>query len=335
MLLTAILVFAPVAAQNPIDATLEPGFQAQASSVLSGNFSRATSACDDFNRADSPSMGPDWLEQAGDIEVLANEGHGVMNMSMMSHTGASGNYVGSTMSARFDTYGGLVYVAMVAGFADTGNNIFVKVQDNNIDGLYDRVFFYFGNNGGSWGGTSYYSDLATPTVSGTMTLYFDVSGDIAYLDIDNDASGLTETFSNDGLLGVAGFLGTGYGVGTYGSARFDDVDINDGCGGGTPTYTLAGLVGGGTATITITNATPLGSVLVGYSLAGAGPTMTPYGLVDMSPPISVLPTLTADAGGTATMSTGVPLRATGWTVYTQGVDIGSGLLTNSLAQVVL
>jgi hypothetical protein len=58
-------------------------------------------------------------------------------------------------------------------------------------------------------------------------------------------------------------------------------------------------------------------------------------MVDMSMPITQLPTLTANASGVASMSTGIPARATGFTVYTQAADLGSGMLTNSLAEVIL
>ncbi|MCP4091831.1 MAG: hypothetical protein GY747_00135 [Planctomycetes bacterium] len=104
---------------------------------------------------------------------------------------------------------------------------------------------------------------------------------------------------------------------------------------GSPLLSISGLVGGGIATINVSNATAGGAVLLGYSLSGAGPTMTPYGPVDMSPPISLLPSLTADPSGLASMSTGVPGRATGFTLYMQGVDLASGLLTSSLAETVL
>lgn len=107
----------------------------------------------------------------------------------------------------------------------------------------------------------------------------------------------------------------------------------DGPGG--PTYTITGLVGGGTATLTVTNATAGGSVLIGYSLAGAGPTNTAFGPVDMSQPITRLATLTANGSGVATMTSGVPSGATGLTIFTQAADLASGILTNSLAEVVL
>jgi hypothetical protein len=101
------------------------------------------------------------------------------------------------------------------------------------------------------------------------------------------------------------------------------------------TYTVTGLVGGGTVTLTVTGATAGGGVLLGYSLTGAGPTMTPFGLADMSAPITTLPALTANATGVATLSTSVPSRASGFTVYTQGADLGTSTLTNSLAEVIL
>jgi hypothetical protein len=103
----------------------------------------------------------------------------------------------------------------------------------------------------------------------------------------------------------------------------------------TPQLSLTNLVGGQVATIGFWNMTPSGMVLIGYSLTGAGPTPTPFGMVDMSPPISQLPLLTADAAGVGSLSTGVPARASGFTLYMQGADLSSGGLTNSLAEVIL
>ena len=102
-----------------------------------------------------------------------------------------------------------------------------------------------------------------------------------------------------------------------------------------PVYSIAGLVGGGTATLTVDYATVGGAVLIGYSLTGAGPTNTPFGPADMSTPITTLPTLIANGSGTASMSTSVPSRASGFTVYTQAADLGTGVLSNSLAELVL
>jgi len=126
---------------------------------------------------------------------------------------------------------------------------------------------------------------------------------------------------------------TAFGMWLVWDVGVDNMEIVVGPTG--PTLAVSGLAGGGMATVTVANATAGGNVLLGYSLTGAGPTATPYGLVDMSMPISTLPTLTADAAGAASLSTGVPAGATGLTLYSQGVDLSSGELTNSLAEVIL
>lgn len=59
MLLVSILACAPFAAQTPIDATKVSGFELQPSQITTSTMGRATSACDGFNRPDSPNMGPD------------------------------------------------------------------------------------------------------------------------------------------------------------------------------------------------------------------------------------------------------------------------------------
>ena len=149
---------------------------------------------------------------------------------------------------------------------------------------------------------------------------------------DGSYSASADLSAFDGMTGVQ--LGIHF-YGTYAQEWWVDNVVIDAGGAGGPVYSATGLVGGGTATLTVTGATASGGVLLGYSLTGAGPTNTPFGAVDMSAPISTLPTLTADAAGTASMTTGVPARASGFTVYTQGADLTSGMLTNSLAEVIL
>ncbi len=107
------------------------------------------------------------------------------------------------------------------------------------------------------------------------------------------------------------------------------------CGGpSAPDYSISSLVAGANAWLSLTNVTPNGSVIIGYSLAGPGPTMTPYGLVDMSLPILQLPPLIAYSNGTVSYVQAIPLTAAGLTIYTQAVDLSSGLLSNSIAEVV-
>lgn len=112
----------------------------------------------------------------------------------------------------------------------------------------------------------------------------------------------------------------------------DDINV-DGTGVAF-NYTITNLVAGSTATFSVSGGTAFGSVALAYSVTGAGPTTTPYGVLDLSAPINVLAILTADVNGDANLSPIVPGGLTGVTLYSQGVDLTSGLLTNSLAIVI-
>jgi len=112
----------------------------------------------------------------------------------------------------------------------------------------------------------------------------------------------------------------------------DDINV-DGTGVAF-NYSVSNLVAGSTATFSVTGGTAFGSMLLVYSLAGSGPTSTPYGPVDLSAPIKSLATLTADVNGDANLSPSVPAGLTGVTLYTQAVDLTAGLLSNSLAEVI-
>ncbi|PCJ54437.1 MAG: hypothetical protein COA70_04750 [Planctomycetota bacterium] len=101
-----------------------------------------------------------------------------------------------------------------------------------------------------------------------------------------------------------------------------------------PIYSIDSLIAGQLATFSIRGASPGGSVVLGYSFTGAGPTVTPFGVVDMSLPIMTLFVLSVDAMGGASITVPIPGGAMGATLYTQGVDLVSLQLTSSLAEVV-
>jgi len=102
-----------------------------------------------------------------------------------------------------------------------------------------------------------------------------------------------------------------------------------------PQLSYSGLVGGGTVVATVSGATPFSTVFLGYSLTGSGPTNTAFGMVAMSPPIKLLTALTTDSAGGSVWSSPVPPSASGRTLYSQGVDLASGALTNPVAELVL
>jgi hypothetical protein len=116
----------------------------------------------------------------------------------------------------------------------------------------------------------------------------------------------------------------------------DNFAIDDqagGGGGGGLTYAVSTMTAGSPCTFTVTGAAPNSNIRLGYSLSGAGPINTAFGIVDMTPPINTLATISANANGDASLTVTVPGNASGVTLYTQGLN--NGVLTNSLAETVL
>jgi len=80
------------------------------------------------------------------------------------------------------------------------------------------------------------------------------------------------------------------------------------------------------------------TVLVAYSFAGGGPTNTPYGVADLSPPIFRLPAEVADASGLTSASYTIPSGAAGRTIYIQAVNVigpGNGVFSNQVSGTIL
>jgi len=88
----------------------------------------------------------------------------------------------------------------------------------------------------------------------------------------------------------------------------------------------------GQQTTVATRGGDIGSVLiVGYSFAGMGPTTTPFGVVDLSPPIFQLPAESVDSNGETSRNYLIPAGAAGRTIYVQAVNVvgpGTGKVSN-------
>jgi hypothetical protein len=337
MLFTAVLALSQLGTQNPIDNALNSAYNAQANqgagtfvsgTPYGGVLNAGSIDSDDFNRA---TLGAGWAG-SGNFAISSNALISGSGNDWIERVGLSVNYVDAT--TEFDLGAnptGLTYTAAVTGFG--ADNLFTKVQSNGGGGFYDYIGFYHGIGSGGFGGYGGFFAI-TPVTGGHVRIYVTNAGDTMNIDIDEANDGTYEYhYESSGIIAAfGGTLGTGVGIGGY-NASCDNWSLGDGPSG--PSYAITGLAGGATATLTVSAATPGGAVLIGYSLTGAGPTMTPFGLVDISAPITQLPTLTADAAGVASMSTGIPGRATGFTLYTQGADLASGTLTNSLAEPIL
>ncbi|MGB0952779.1 MAG: hypothetical protein ACPG31_06120 [Planctomycetota bacterium] len=94
-----------------------------------------------------------------------------------------------------------------------------------------------------------------------------------------------------------------------------------------PLLHVSPLVAGQSGTLTLYDGTPLLLMGFAYSTTGAGPIVTPFGIAELSLPISMLPTVAADATGQATLDMTVPASASGRDVWIQGLDFATGVLT--------
>ncbi len=106
----------------------------------------------------------------------------------------------------------------------------------------------------------------------------------------------------------------------------------------TPALIEPQLAAGQLAEFTVWGAGTASNTTFAYSLTGTGPTATPYGLVDLSPPIFLLPSVTADPlTGDASLPVNVPAGAFGMSVSLQAGVIGAlgqVVLTNAHALIV-
>jgi len=177
-------------------------------------------------------MGPDWIESDGNTVIENNMGKGKSGSWMrgwMHHASFEAEYVNSVQSIDFIANQGSENVFLVAGLdPKSWGGVSVKIQDNDMDGLFDRVFFESAINAGNWGtlGVPVWYDLATKTPNGTMTVYFEDMGDKAVCEIYNATSGQTETFTASGILTFPfPITGKNFGVGHYNFPYFDNWNV--------------------------------------------------------------------------------------------------------------
>lgn len=94
----------------------------------------------------------------------------------------------------------------------------------------------------------------------------------------------------------------------------DNVTVN--C----PVYTISNLVAGGVANFDIAACTPGSFVYAVYSRT-PGPTATPYGMADVGSPYTVIGSAIAGGAGFVSLTENIPAGATGFTVWTQALEL--------------
>lgn len=101
-----------------------------------------------------------------------------------------------------------------------------------------------------------------------------------------------------------------------------------------PVLSASGFVAGGMGRVTVSNATQYGRVGMAFSVTGPGPVHSPFGLISVSQPVTVMPVVIADGWGVANNDIAVPKRTAGRMVWFHAVDIQRGLLSNPLEVVI-
>ncbi len=163
---------------------------------------------DDFN--DGIVSG--WTIQNGSV----TESGGVLSGSSLSLLTLDGQ---SSNSIAVDAISSptLDYVALVLNYASLTDNLFVKIQDNNSNGLFDTVFFYNGNNG------------STALIGSSMfSLSFEVEA--TYFELTDNGDGTVAAFvgaTNQTFSGTLAntYSGTGVGLGFFGNGQADNFYI--------------------------------------------------------------------------------------------------------------
>jgi hypothetical protein len=175
-----------------------------AAAALAAAIPAHAAVVDDFNRANSATLGANYTIQSGGLSILNNQAVGT-SISLSTFNGSASTAAGIDVALRGADSGS--YIALTLGYL-SGTSYFIKVQDNDGDGTFDRYAFYGGNN-----------DLNgfIGALNGFQTGSIDVSysGTVAQLIVT--ANGGTQTFSYDYGY-TPGSTDVGFGINRLGVA---------------------------------------------------------------------------------------------------------------------
>jgi hypothetical protein len=189
---------------------------------------------DDFNRPNSTNLGPNWFEVNGDFVIDANQARGNIafaNDTWMVHTGFSKPYTQAKVRCDFSRFPGDQFFAAGLVFgADTNTwgGVAILVQDNNLDGFFDRIFFNGAVNAGAWFSqpTPVFYDFPQQIAAGNLTVWAEDNGNRAVARVEDNNGNLVGTYSAAGIVGSP-FAPTGFRTGVWvrSRARVDNYQV--------------------------------------------------------------------------------------------------------------
>jgi hypothetical protein len=172
---------------------------------------------DNFNRADG-SLGSNWIVQAGSFGIVSNTARG-SSVGLATFVGGSGAVLEADIATNGTT--STDYVALVLDYADTSNDLFLKVQTQNGAGTFDTAGCYIGNNGSGPGGAFGldFFNLSAPFATAHMRVEL-VGTDVTMSFTNIDGGAGTQTYTCTGAPATGG---TGIGIGGFaGAASLDN-----------------------------------------------------------------------------------------------------------------
>jgi hypothetical protein len=218
----------------------------------------AQSFADNFNRADSTDLGPDWQNVSGvATRVISNRAANIAgsgnNLSLLTPANFSATYTDTTVEADLFHDGSttLGFVALAFGhngLTGAGNGLYIKVQAQT-GSQYSHVGFYTGVGNSStapWTDPPIFFTLNAPFSSAHMTVWASDATTIN-LGLDTDFNGTDDQVYTRHLNLANMTFGTRAGIGIFGpSATADNFLVTGGAAVPEPTtVALAGLAAGG------------------------------------------------------------------------------------------
>ncbi len=191
---------------------------------------------DDFDRADSSDLGPDWVEQLGDLRVEGNRLRsqlGTGGKSTSVYQPFDGARQAVTFDLNYDLAAGERIVAAQAylAYADPQHYVSVNFLDNSIDGQsqFRRVFFGFTDD---WSLTDWprmrggpqFVDVAPFSSARILAAYDPISSTLT-VGIDRDFDGVYETVLTRGGILPDG-LGTKVAIGGFNNVAIDNFTVD-------------------------------------------------------------------------------------------------------------
>ena len=187
-----------------------------------GMLTGTTGNMDDFNRANGP-LGGAWTDKVAGITIFnafAQSVSGGSDSSLSIHNGIGVNEAMARISLVGSGY--YQYTGFAFNYADGQNFIFIKIQDNNQDGMFDTGACYTGNNNLVGFGLGFFN-LSGTFIEGTLhvTVNANRSVEIALTDLVGAGGGDQKYVCN----GAPAVNGSQFGIASYGGGMLDNITV--------------------------------------------------------------------------------------------------------------